>query len=61
VQGCQLPDQAAQSHIQPDLECLQGWGILSLLGQIRIRTSGCNVRTEISFLRDGCLKKERYG
>ena len=33
VQGRQIPDQAAQSHIQPGLECLQGWGIHSLLGQ----------------------------
>ena len=33
VQGHQAPDQAAQSHIQPGLECLQGWGIHSLLGQ----------------------------
>jgi len=33
VQGCQPPDQAAQSHIQPGLECLQGWGIHNLLGQ----------------------------
>ena len=32
-QGCQPADQAAQSHIQPGLECLQGWGIHSLLGQ----------------------------
>jgi len=32
VQGCQPPDQAAQNHIQPGLECLQGWGIHSLLG-----------------------------
>jgi len=32
-QGCKPPDQAAQSHIQPGLECLQGWGIHSLLGQ----------------------------
>ena len=31
VQGRQPPDQAAQSHIQPGLECLQGWGIHSLL------------------------------
>ena len=31
--GRQPPDQAAQSHIQPGLECLQGWGIHSLLGQ----------------------------
>jgi len=33
VQGCQPADQAAQSHIQPGLECLQGWGIHSLFGQ----------------------------
>ena len=33
VQGCQPADQAAQSRIQPGLECLQGWGIHSLLGQ----------------------------
>ena len=25
--------QAAQSHIQPGLECLQGWGIHNFLGQ----------------------------
>ena len=29
VQGRQPPDQAAQSHIQPGFECLQGWGILT--------------------------------
>jgi len=33
VQGRQPPAQAAQSHIQPGLECLQGWGIHSLLAQ----------------------------
>ena len=33
VQGHQPPDQAAQSHIQPGPECLQGWGIHNLLGQ----------------------------
>ena len=33
VQGRQLLDQAAQSHIQPGLECLQGWGIHNLLRQ----------------------------
>ena len=33
VQGHQPADQASQSHIQPGLECLQGWGIHSLLGQ----------------------------
>jgi len=26
VQGRQPAAQAAQSHIQPGLECLQGWG-----------------------------------
>ena len=31
VQGRQPPDQAAQSHIQPGFECLQGWGIHNLL------------------------------
>jgi len=29
-QGHQPPDQAAQSHIQPGLECLWVWGIHSL-------------------------------
>ena len=33
VQGCQPLHQAAQSHIQPGLERLQGWGIHNLLGQ----------------------------
>jgi len=33
VQGCQSPDQAPQSHIQPGLECLQGWDIHNLSGQ----------------------------
>ena len=36
VQGLQPPDQAAQSHIQPGLECLQGWGIHSLLGAVEV-------------------------
>jgi len=31
--GRQPAAQAAQSHIQPGLECLQGWGTHSLLGQ----------------------------
>jgi len=30
VQGHQPADQAAQSHIQPGPECLQGWGIHNL-------------------------------
>jgi len=34
VQGRQPPAQAAGSHIQPGLECLQGWGIYNLLGQL---------------------------
>jgi len=33
VQGRQSQEQAALSHIQPGLECLQGWGIHNLLGQ----------------------------
>jgi len=33
VQGRQSLEQDAQSHIQPGLECLQGWGIHNLLGQ----------------------------
>ena len=33
VQGRKPPDQAAHNHSQPGLECLQGWGIHSLLGQ----------------------------
>ena len=33
MQGRQPADQAAQRHIQPGLQCLQGWGIHSLLGQ----------------------------
>jgi len=33
LQGRQPPAQAAQSHIQPGLECLQRWGIHSLPGQ----------------------------
>ena len=33
VHSHQPAAQAAQSHIQPGLECLQGWGIHSLLGQ----------------------------
>ena len=33
VQGRQPLDQAAQIHIQPGLECLQGWGIHNLLEQ----------------------------
>ena len=33
VQGHQPANQAAQSHIQPGLECLQGWSIHNLPGQ----------------------------
>ena len=34
MQGHQPLDQAAQSHIQPSLECLQEWGIHNLLGNL---------------------------
>ena len=33
VQSHQPPEQAAQSHIQPDLERTEEWGIHNLLGQ----------------------------
>jgi len=33
VQGRQPADQAAQSHIQPGLECLQGWGIHQMINE----------------------------
>ncbi|SGA33774.1 Uncharacterised protein [Chlamydia abortus] len=33
-QGGQPLDQAAQSHIQPGLQCLRGWGVHSLSGQV---------------------------
>ena len=33
MQGHQPLDQAAQSHIQPGLECIQKWGIHNLSGQ----------------------------
>ena len=33
LEGHQTLDQTTQSHIQPGLECLQGWGIHNLLGQ----------------------------
>ena len=34
VQGRQPPHQAAQSHIQPGLECFQGWGSTASLGNL---------------------------
>ena len=46
VQGHQPLDQAAQSHIQAGLECLQGWGIHSLLE--KIMQSNCSPTTSIS-------------
>ena len=33
VQGRQSLDQATQSHIQPGLECLQGWSLHNLFEQ----------------------------
>jgi len=47
LQGSQPPDQAAQSHIQPGLECLQGWGIHNLLGQ---PISVCRIPPKGSYL-----------
>ena len=58
VQGHQPPDQAAQSHIQPGLECLQGWGIHNLLGQpvpVRIHQYPSVPAAGLSWgLRKGC-------
>ena len=34
MQGCQPANQTAQSHIQPGLECLQGWGNTTSLGNL---------------------------
>jgi len=36
-QGREPPDQAAQSHMQPGLECLQGWGILQIAKEIKLQ------------------------
>ena len=35
LQGSQSLDQAVQSHIQPGLECLQGWGHLQEQGHLQ--------------------------
>ena len=43
VQSRQPPDQAAQSHIQPGLECLQGWGIHNF-SQQQIGRASCRER-----------------
>jgi len=53
VQGHQPAAQAAQSHIQPGLECLQGWGIHSLLGQPVqcVTTLWVKMRVQLTFLR----------
>jgi len=47
VQGRQPPDQVAQSHIQPGLECLRGWSIHNLLGNLfQCITTLCVVETK---------------
>ena len=35
MQSCQPLDQAAQSHIQPGLECIHRWGIHNLSGYVK--------------------------
>ena len=47
VQGCIPLDQAAQSHIQPGLECLQGWGIHNLSGQLEIAVISCYAGSKV--------------
>ena len=61
MQGRQPPDQAAQSHIQPGLECLQGWGIHSLLGLFQCVTTLCVKNfLLISNLNLPCLSLKPY-
>jgi len=48
--GSPPPDQAAQSHIQPGLKCLQGWGIHNLSGQFSPHTGRCG--SKISYRLD---------
>ena len=43
VQGLQPLDQAAQSHTQTGLQCLQGWGIHNLKCQKLAREYGSNM------------------
>ena len=60
VQGCQPADQAAQSHIQPGLKCLQGWGIHSLLGQpVQCITTLCD-DTHIYFITEYSFTKKHH-
>ena len=44
-QGCPPPAQAAQSPIQPGLECLQGWGTTASLGSCVSGTTTVLLRT----------------
>ena len=54
VQGHQPAAQAAQSHIQPGLKCLQGWGIHSLLGLCSVRHHPlCEKLPSKCVMRDG--------
>jgi len=53
VQGHQPADQAAQSHIQPGPECLQGWVITQNNGPIMEANSGKNAPWH-------CLREESY-
>jgi len=54
VQGRQPAAQAAQSHIQPGLECLQGWGITQPYGPICVQFVQCPT-TSPAILQKCCL------
>ena len=59
AQGRQPLNQAAQSHIQPGLECLQGWGIHSLLGQPVQCVTTLRVKREIPLFFNSPLPESR--
>jgi len=55
VQSHQPADQAAQSHIQPGLECLHGWGSHNLLGQsVLVHHTLCVINLLIANLNLPC-------
>ena len=53
VQSREPADQAAQSHIQPGLDCLQEWGIHSLLGSGMVVLSHAPVSKRSQFHLQG--------
>ena len=67
VQGCQPPNQAAQSHIQPSLECIQRRGIhnlqeLAILSYLLhgMITVGCCYSSCSSYSSTNILGKQEF-